>query len=88
MKDQFATGKPRAVVKKMTVVRRSAFGEGIRARRIELGLSQQEVADLMDGHRTAMVAIEAGRQTLPLPKFVELCRALQTTPNALLGFEP
>lgn len=88
MKDQFATGKPRAVVRKVTIAPRSEFAERVRVRRIELGLTHKQVADAIDGHASGVSAVEAGRLLLNLPKFVKLCRALQTTPNALLGFEP
>jgi len=58
----------------------------IRARRAELGLTQAQLADLVDGIYTPDISrIEAGGWLPPESVRNDLARALQTTPDALWG---
>lgn len=61
----------------------------IRNRRIELGLSQDQLAHRMGYHsRSSINKIESGKNQIPLPKVKELAKALDTTPAYLLGITP
>ena len=62
-------------------------GERIKERRIELGLSQEEVA-LKAGYksRSSINKIEKSRD-LPLPKVEKVSKILNCTPTYLLGWE-
>lgn len=53
------------------------FGAGVRARRIEMGLSQEKLAEFADMHRTYMGGIERGERNLCLENIVKLSRALR-----------
>lgn len=63
----------------------SVVGERIRERRIELGLSQEELAKSV-GYQTRMAIfkIEKGESELPLSKLWAMCRALDVSPEWLL----
>ena len=60
--------------------------ERIRARRIALHMTQQELAARLGYKSTSTIAkIEAGVNDIPQAKIVAFARALATTPGALLG---
>lgn len=60
------------------------FGAGVRARRIEMGLSQEKLAEFADMHRTYMGGIERGERNLCLENIVKLSRALRLKPSELM----
>jgi transcriptional regulator with XRE-family HTH domain len=63
----------------------TTFGQMLRERRRELGLSQESVADRAQLHRTHISLIERGlRRSIALETLVRLSWALETTPGALL----
>lgn len=64
------------------------FGKRIKARREELCLSQQRVAELCDLSRTSVAKIEGGTQTPNLDTVIALARALNTTVGILIGEAP
>ncbi len=53
------------------------FGELIRHRRLELGLSQEDFALRTGLHRTYVGAIERGERNISLIKILQLCEALE-----------
>lgn len=59
------------------------FALNLRHRRVEIGISQEELGERTELHRTEISLLErAGRE----PRFatlLKLCGALATTPNAL-----
>jgi transcriptional regulator with XRE-family HTH domain len=55
----------------------SLMGQRVRERRLELGLTQQELADLCGLHRSYIGEIEIGRRNPTLRSIVKLARALQ-----------
>lgn len=58
----------------------------IRSRRIELGLTQKELADKLGyTSKTTITKIESGNVDLPQSKIVAFAQALQTTVNYLMG---
>ena len=59
------------------------FGAAIRARRENLGLSQERLAELSDMHRTYIGGIERGERNISLENTIKLCQALQIKPSAL-----
>ncbi len=58
----------------------------MRRRRLELGLSQGELATILGYQsRSAIAKIEAGRNDIPLSRLYDFAHALDTTPAALLS---
>jgi transcriptional regulator with XRE-family HTH domain len=53
-----------------------AFGQAVRFRRRELGLSQEKLAELADLHRTYVADIERGSRNVGLVNIVRLAEAL------------
>ena len=63
-------------------------GERIRQRRIELGISQEELASRLGySHKSSISNIEIGKQKLNQSKIVEIADALDTTPMWIMGWE-
>lgn len=62
----------------------SSFGERVRYFRKSNGLSQEELADLADLHRTYLSGIERGERNVALLNIVKLARALQISPSVLI----
>ena len=60
------------------------FGQIIRRRRNELGLSQEEFAHKAGMNRTYIGDIERGARNVALTNLVRLSAALNTTPSELL----
>ncbi|MFQ5801330.1 MAG: helix-turn-helix domain-containing protein [Candidatus Methylomirabilales bacterium] len=60
------------------------FGKAVRARRLALGLSQEELADRAGLDRTYVSGVERGRRNITLLNIHALARALETSPAALL----
>ena len=61
----------------------------IRARREELGISQEELAKRMGyKSRSSINKIEKGENDIPQSKIIAFAQALRTTPEALMGWEP
>jgi transcriptional regulator with XRE-family HTH domain len=60
------------------------FGIAIRARREELGLSQELLAELANLHRTYIGSIERGERNVSLKNIIKLCAALKIKPSDLM----
>ena len=64
-----------------------ALHENIRARRIALNMTQQELAKKMGYKSTSTIAkIESGENDIPHAKIAAFAKALSTTPADLMGF--
>lgn len=64
------------------------IGERIAARRIELGMSQEELAKKLGyKSRSSVNKIEMGDNQLPQKKIVALAYALDTTPDYIMGWQ-
>lgn len=64
------------------------IAERIKTRRIELGMSQDELAKLIGySDRAAISRIEAEKKDIKHSKLLAFAKALQMTPAALLGVE-
>ncbi|MFF2053084.1 helix-turn-helix domain-containing protein [Leifsonia sp. NPDC058194] len=61
------------------------FGERVRAARIALGVSQEDIANLADMHVTNYGRIERGEANSELHTIVRLATALDTDPARLLA---
>jgi transcriptional regulator with XRE-family HTH domain len=60
-----------------------ALGDVIHDRRMHLGRSQQELADLAGVHRTYVSDIERGARNLTVTTVSRIAEALDTTPSKL-----
>lgn len=66
----------------------SDIGDRIKKRRIELGLSQDELAAMLGyKSRSSINKIERDGQNLPQPKIVEIARALFVSSSYIMGWE-
>lgn len=65
--------------------RRRAFGERIRALRLERGLSQERLADLAGVHRTYLSSLELGQRNIGLDNILALAAALEVPPAQLFA---
>ena len=61
------------------------FGERVRARREQLGLSQEALADRADLHRTYVGSVERGERNVTLTSIVSLAEALGVDPSDLVS---
>ena len=62
--------------------------KNIRKRRVELGMTQKELARLAGyENRSSIARIERGDTNLPHSKIVEIAQALKVTPSYLMGWE-
>lgn len=60
------------------------FGQKIKERRKELGLTQEELAKASGLHRTYIAGIEAGKRNISLKNLEKLAKALRVSPDDLL----
>ncbi len=60
------------------------FGKQVRQLRKGLGLSQEDLAELTDLHRTYIGGIERGERNVALINIVRLAKALNVSPSELL----
>lgn len=66
-----------------------AFGDRVRARRHELGASQEELADSCGLHWTFVGQVERGRRNISLHNILKLAAGLQIDPGELVrGLSP
>ena len=61
-----------------------AFGRAVRRRREALGISQEELADRADLHRTYIGDVERGERNISLVNIVKLAKALGVKAGALM----
>jgi transcriptional regulator with XRE-family HTH domain len=64
------------------------FGQTVRKRRVELGLSQEGLAERADLHRTYVADIERGVRNLSLRNIEKLARALELSMADLFASFP
>lgn len=55
---------------------RKAFGMKVRMRRFEVGLTQEELAEMADLHPTYVGSVERGERNIALENIVALSKAL------------
>ena len=62
--------------------------KNIKKRRLELGMTQSELARLAGyENRSSIARIERGDHDLPQSKIVDIAKALKVTPSYLMGWE-
>jgi transcriptional regulator with XRE-family HTH domain len=64
----------------------AVIGKAARAAREQLGLTQAEVAELMDLSPIVYNRLERGRMLPSVPTLVRLCETLKASPEVVLGF--
>lgn len=62
-----------------------AMGSNIRARRLEMGLQQLDLAEKLDVYSTYISELETGKRSVRLSTLVKLAEVLETTPDALIS---
>ena len=60
------------------------FGQKVRERRIELGLSQEELARRAGGHRTYIGMIERAEKNITLENIEKISKALKLNIDSLM----
>ena len=60
------------------------FGQRVRARRYELGLSQEALAEAAGMHRTYVGSLERGERNVALLNIIRLAEALELDPADLV----
>lgn len=60
------------------------FGEKVKNRRVALGFSQQELADLSGLHRTYIGMLERGEKNISLVNIYKLSNALNTSVKEII----
>lgn len=60
------------------------FARNVRARRLELGLTQAQLAERLDVYVPYISAVENGKRTPFLGNIANFAEALETTPDELL----
>ena len=63
------------------------LGANIRAYRIKLGLTQEQLAEIANLHRTYIGAIERGDRNVSLKNIVCIAEALKVEPYILLYYK-
>jgi len=61
----------------------TALGEAVHQRRLNLGISQQELADQSELHRTYISDIERGARNLTVSTLGRIATALDVSPSKL-----
>jgi len=62
----------------------SAIGNNIKSRRLELGYTQAELAEKSGVSNVHISHIETGAVAMSLDSLVDICHALETTPDYVL----
>lgn len=65
------------------------IGKRVKKRRIELGYTQEYLAEKMDVSIHMISGTESGKKALKLENFIKFCEILETTPDYLIkGRDP
>jgi len=60
------------------------LGQKIREKRLELGISQEQLANDCGLHRTYIGSVERGERNISLQNIASIAKALSITPSQLL----
>ena len=69
-----------------TSIKEETLGQRIRAQRIRLGMTQEELAEALYVEKSIISNYENDKKEMRASGLAELAKVLQTTPNYLLGF--
>ncbi len=75
---------PKSKPKERKTPLQKAFGNLIKARRLELGLSQEEVAEKANLHFTYVSSTERGERNISLANIAKLAKALNCSMKDLM----
>jgi transcriptional regulator with XRE-family HTH domain len=67
---------------------KSVFGQNVRRIRTEAGLSQEELADRAELHRTYISSIERGQRNVSIENIFAIAAALGVSPTELVKLAP
>lgn len=65
----------------------TTLGQRIRAQRIRMGMTQEELAELLYMKKSTISYYENDKKEMRASGLADLAKALHTTPDYLLGFE-
>ena len=65
----------------------SKFGHNVRQKRLSLGISQEDLAELAGVHRTYVGMIERGEKNITLRNIEKFAKAFHMSIDALMKFE-
>ena len=68
-------------------IKEETLGQRIRAQRIRLGMTQEELAEALFVEKSTLSYYETDKKEMRASCLAEIARALYTTPDYLLGFE-
>ena len=69
-----------------TFIKEETLGQRIRAQRIRLGMTQEELAEALFVEKSTISYYENDKKEMRASGLAEMARVLQTTPNYLLGY--
>lgn len=67
-------------------IKEETLGQRIRAQRIRLGMTQEELAEALYVEKSIISYYENDKKEMRASGLAEIAKVLQTTPNYLLGF--
>lgn len=67
-----------------SVLQNSTMGKRIRQRRKELGITQSQLAEMLEISNNHLSSIENGRGSASLDLFCRICAVLKVTPDSIL----
>ena len=79
-------GSPGKKEKMNISIKEETLGQRIRAQRIRLGMTQEELAEALYVEKSIISYYENDKKEMRASSLAELAKVLQTTPNYLLGF--
>ena len=68
-------------------IKEETLGQRIKAQRIRLGMTQEEMAEFLYTKKSTISYYENDKKEMKASNLVEIARVLHTTPDYLLGFE-
>ena len=69
-----------------TLIKEETLGQRIRAQRIRLGMTQEELAEALFVEKSTISYYENDKKEMRASGLAEMAKVLQTTPNYLLGY--
>ena len=69
-----------------TFIKEETLGQRIRAQRIRLGMTQEELAEALFVEKSMISYYENDKKEMRASGLAEMAKVLQTTPNYLLGY--
>ena len=80
------SGSPGKEEKMNTFIKEETLGQRIRAQRIRMGMTQEELAEALFVEKSTISYYENDKKEMRASGLAEMARVLQTTPNYLLGY--